>query len=126
MKVAQAANNIDVDVGSPVDVRASQASLNQLDTMTRMHDAELQAYGYRTKATDFTAESGLDTARAAQASAAGGLGVTSSLIGGAASLASRFSWMQGNSSFGNIFGGPDLSGSGFANAGIGTGTGGLY
>jgi hypothetical protein len=45
IKAAQAANGVDVNVGSPVDVRASQAEMGQLDTMTTLRNAQLQAYG---------------------------------------------------------------------------------
>src|SRR5262245_10005795 len=50
IKVAQAASGIDVNAGSAVDVQASQREVNKLDTETVLHNAELQAYGYRAQA----------------------------------------------------------------------------
>lgn len=105
VRAAQAANNIDVNSGSAVDVQAAQRELGRLDELTVAHDADLQAYGYRAQASNFGAEAQLDRARAQQARSAGGLGIASSLIGGAGALANRFSWMQMNDGFGPFGGG---------------------
>ena len=43
-KTAQAANNIDVNTGSAVDVRASEREADVLDTATVLSNAELEAY----------------------------------------------------------------------------------
>lgn len=97
VKASQAASGLDINVGSPVDVRAAQAKFGRLDALTEMNNAQLQAYGYRTQATNYLAQSYLDTAEAKQARAAGPLNFASSLIGGAGTAFNRFSWMQQNS-----------------------------
>ena len=63
----EAANNVDVTSGSAVDVQQTQRELGQLDVETTVNNANLQAYGYRSQATGYTAQSGLETATAANA-----------------------------------------------------------
>lgn len=88
LKVQQAASGIDVNVGTPVDVRAGQAEINQLDAETVLNNAELQAYGYRTQAMNFEAEERAQEAKADAAvpaallKAGGGLLSNASSIGG--------------------------------------------
>jgi hypothetical protein len=117
IKVGQAANNVDINVGSPVAVRASQAQMNQLDTATVMNTAELESYGYRAQGANYLAQSQLDTAEAAQARAAAPIAVSASLIGGAGQVADRYLWMAQNA--GRPGGGGGALGAPF-------GTGGLY
>lgn len=91
IKVAQAASGIDVNTGSASDVQASQAEKNELDTETVMSNAELQAYGYRTQGTGYTAEAGLDTAKGQQALIGGDYAQTGADIGAAGGLLSSIS-----------------------------------
>ena len=86
IRVAQAASGIDPNTGSAVDVQTSQAEKNTLDTETVMSNAELQAYGYRTTGTGYTAEAGLDTTKAGQALVAGDYAETGADIGAAGGL----------------------------------------
>jgi hypothetical protein len=90
IKAAQAANGIDVNSGSAEDVQETQRETNTLNTSTVMQNAALRAYGYRTQATNFGAQSGLDTAESDQASAGGDLSALSSLVGGASSVGFKF------------------------------------
>lgn len=115
LKAMQSVSAGDVNTGTAVNVRASQAEMGRLDTMTTMNTAELEGYGYRVQGQNYGAQAQLDTAQAAQARAAGGIGVATSLIGGAGQLSNRFLWMA---QYGGRGGG----------GGIGDpfGTGGLY
>lgn len=89
----QGANNIDVNTGSAVKVRAGQREASQLDAENVLHKAELTAWGYRNKATDFESkaameESGaeVDDLRARMAEVAGEDAVTGSQLGAAGSF----------------------------------------
>ncbi len=50
IKAAQAANGVDVNTGSAVDVRSSAAELGELNAITVRSNAVKQAYGYQTQA----------------------------------------------------------------------------
>lgn len=95
---AQAANGIDVNSGSAVDVRTGEAQTSRLDTETTAHNALLTAYGYRTQGTSDTAQAGLLDAESRQAKAAGGLGAASSLLSGASSIGFKWAGLQNPSS----------------------------
>lgn len=97
IRAAEAANGVDVNSGSAEDVQETQRETNNLNTSTVMNNAALRAYGYRTQATGFGAQSGLDTAEAGQASTGGDLSALSSLVGGASSVGLKW----GGASAGN-------------------------
>jgi hypothetical protein len=84
---AIASAGVDVNSGSASDVRTTQREVGELDTETVAHNAALQAYGYRTQATNFGAEAELQSAEASQAvpaselTAAGGLASSASSLG---------------------------------------------
>lgn len=82
-KSAQAANNIDVNVGSPVDVRQATANTGEMDALTIRYNARRQAYGYGIDASNYSAQAGMDKFGAAEAGVEGGLSGLSSYIGGA-------------------------------------------
>ncbi len=88
---ALAANNVDVNSGSAADVRIGQRQAGLLDTENVRQDAALRAYGFKTQATNFQAESGLDKFKAANAQTAGTIGGIGSLLGGASSTLEKFS-----------------------------------
>lgn len=94
IKTAQAANNIDVNTGSAVNVRKSNAETSELDTETVLNNAELAAYGYRSQATGFTSQSGLETATAEQAPIGADIGAGGSLLSNASSLGFKWSGTQ--------------------------------
>ena len=93
----QAANNIDVNSGSAVDVQATQRETGMLDVLQTENNAALQNYGYRTQSVGYQSQAALSTAQGQQAipgatfSAAGGLAST------AAALGSKFSNFGGSS-----------------------------
>lgn len=95
IKAAQGASGIDVNTGSAVAVQESQREASKLDTETVLSDAELQAYGYRSRATSFTAQAGLDTAEGAQAVTGAEIGATGSFLSSAASTGFKFGSVPG-------------------------------
>ena len=61
VKTGLAGNNIDVNSGSAAKVIQGTRQIGALDQDTTMGNANLQAYGYRTQAVGYTAQSKLDT-----------------------------------------------------------------
>lgn len=98
IKAAIGANSVDVNSGSAVDVQETQKEINALDTQTVENNALLQAYGYRSQATNFGAESQLQAQEASQAGTAGDLAGAGSLLSGASSVGFKYA---GTASGGN-------------------------
>lgn len=97
----EAANGVDVNSGSAVDVQATNRQTGVTDTETINHNAALQAYGYRTQGSNFGAQAGLDTMQAADATKGGNLAAFGTLAGGASSLGRDWSRMQQVGATGN-------------------------
>jgi hypothetical protein len=91
VKTSQAANGIDVNTGSAVDVQSSEREANELSTENVFHNDVLQAYGYRVQAENFQSESELDTAKAEEAVPASVLSATGGLLSSASSLGGKWS-----------------------------------
>lgn len=70
VKNAQAANGIDVNTGSAVDVQASQKMTDTLDIDRILHEAGLRATGYQTQAVNDEAQAGQDVLQGITGSAA--------------------------------------------------------
>lgn len=83
VKTAIAANGIDINTGSAVDVEESQKLSDQLDVERILHDAGLTAYGYRTDSANFEAQAGQDRLAAIT-------GATSTLLEGASAFPTKF------------------------------------
>lgn len=94
IKARQAASGVDVNTGSNVDVQEGQREAALLDTETVLHNADLQAYGYRSQAKNFEAEAQLDRSGADQAETAGYLKAGGGILGSASSLGFKWSGMQ--------------------------------
>ena len=94
IKGAQAASGIDVNSGSAEDVQVGNRETGQLDSETVLNNSELQAYGYRSQSTGFTAQAGLDTLTAQQAPIGSDIGAGGSLLSNASSLG--FKWSTSN------------------------------
>ena len=94
IKGAQAASGIDVNSGSAEDVQVGNRETGQLDSETVLNNSELQAYGYRSQSTGFTAQAGLDTMTAEQAPIGADIGAGGSLLSNASSLG--FKWSTSN------------------------------
>lgn len=91
IKASQAANGIDVNSGSAVDVQTSAREAEKLDTETVLSNADLQAYGYRAAATGYTAQSQLDRLTAEQAPIGADIGAAGSLLSNASGLGFKWS-----------------------------------
>lgn len=85
IKAAQGANNIDIGSGSAVKVQESQKETGELDTLTAMNNAALQAYGYQSQALSDTAQAGLYSAEATEAPVGAALSATGNLLSNASS-----------------------------------------
>lgn len=90
LKASQAANNVDVNSGSAIDVQQSQREQSQLDTETTENNALLKAYGYRTEATSDTAQAQLDQTEAAEAPIGAAIGATGGLLSSASSIGMKW------------------------------------
>lgn len=90
-KAAQAANGLDVNVGSPVDVRDTTRSLGAMDAAMIHFNAAREAFGYESEASNLDTQSSMYAKAAKGAKSASKLKIASTLIGGASSLASKWS-----------------------------------
>lgn len=86
----QGASGLDVNSGSAVDVRESEASIGSFNEMMIRANAQREGYGHRVEAYNFREEAKLDKMAAANALTAGNISATSSLIGGATSVADKW------------------------------------
>lgn len=88
IKVAQAANNVDVNSGSAKQVQRSQAVMSALSEANIRSNAARQAYGFETQATSDMAQSALYKSQAKQDIAAGftGAGISIAKAGGEAAF----------------------------------------
>jgi len=93
IRAAIGASGVDVNTGSAADVQESQAVQSSLDVETIMHNAQLEAYGYRTQGKSFEAQAILDKAAGDEAKSAGNIAALGTLIGGAGSAAAT--WTKG-------------------------------
>jgi hypothetical protein len=93
IKTALAANNVDIGSKSAVDVVAGQREKGELDAQTALNNAELSAYGYRSQATGFEAQAGLEKQEAEQAPEGADIGAAGGLLQSASSLG--FKWNNG-------------------------------
>jgi len=89
---AQGASGLDVNSGSPLDIRSSSASLGRLDTLTVRHNAELQGQEYDQMAKNQTYQATSLENQGSSAKLAGYVGAAGSLLGTAASVSDK--WMS--------------------------------
>jgi hypothetical protein len=94
VKATQAASGIDVNTGSAINVQASERETNVLNTETVLNNAELQAYGYRARATSEQAQAGLEKEEAEQATVGADIGATGNLLSSASSIGLK--WLLGS------------------------------
>lgn len=100
IKAAQAANGVDVNKGSAVDVRSSAAELGELNAITIRSNAARSAYGYQTQAASDQAQAQLDRQQGKYAKQAGYVKAGTSILGDAAMAggAGNFdSWLNSTS-----------------------------
>lgn len=89
-KATQAASGVDVNSGSPLDVRRSIAEVGELDKETIMFNAANEAYGYKVKAAGFGADADLGKMKADAAITAGDYAVATSLLSGVNSVSDKW------------------------------------
>ena len=88
-KVSQAANNIDVNVGSAQDVRDATQKIGDLDTAMIHYNAARAAYGYGQQASNYRTQAGLDKMATGLNLIGGSAKTYSSYLAGAQALASN-------------------------------------
>lgn len=98
VRAAEAANGVDANSGSNVDVQVSQRAESKLDTDTVMNNALLKSYGYRTQETSFLDQAAADKAEASSAPIMGAIGAVGSFFSNASSIGMKFGGSQGSGS----------------------------
>jgi hypothetical protein len=86
IKGALAANGVDINSGSAVDVQQSAREESKLDTELTAANASAQAYGYRVQQQGFEEQSSLDTAASENAVPGAILGATGGLLSNASAI----------------------------------------
>lgn len=90
----QAASGLDVNMGTPVSVRARSAEVGMMDSLTLLANAQRKAFGYQMDAYNQRNESGLLRMEARNAKKAGNIAASGSLLGGVAGVADKWSRMN--------------------------------
>lgn len=90
-KAAQAANGIDVNTGTAVDVQAGTREAGNLNAETVLNNSELQAYGYRSQAQNFTSQAQLDQLEAGNDVTGGQISAEGDVLSGVGGLLSSAS-----------------------------------
>lgn len=88
---AQAANGVEVNSGSALDVRSSAAELGELNAINIRANAARQAYGYNTEASSDVGQSQLDKSKSQQDSTAGYIKGGSTLLSASANQNNNYS-----------------------------------
>ncbi len=91
-RAAMGADGGALDSGSNLGIQRDTAQSGALQVSQDVYNGQLQAYGLRAQAGNYTAQSQLDTAEAGQAGTAGMIGAGSSILSGASQFASK--WNQ--------------------------------
>lgn len=104
-KADQAANGVDVAVGSAPMVRDSSQAEGDWDALAIRYNAAKQAYGYQVEKTNDLAQADMEKRAAKNAKLKSYIGAASSIIGGAGKLAGNSMAMGGGNQFA-----PDLKG----------------
>lgn len=91
-----AANGVDVNTGSSLDIQTDTAAMGELDALTARSNAEREAQGYLQQGANFGGEAALYDARARNASSSGMWTGATTLLGGAGTVASKWYQVYGN------------------------------
>lgn len=91
---ALAANGLDINTGSPAQVRQGQEQIGQLEGENVKEQELVNVYGYQTQETNYAAQAGLYQLEAQNAAKAAEIAPLGSLFSGAGSLASKWSSWQ--------------------------------
>lgn len=98
IRAGQGASNIDVNRGSGVAVRAGQTEVTQLNESQIRTNAARKAFGYRVEEATDVAQAGMYSSASATARTSSYYEAGASLLGTAASVASK--WSEAAASFG--------------------------
>lgn len=109
-KASFAAHGLDVNSGSPLDVRMSTAELGRLDALTILQEASSKAAGFKAQASNFEAEAGLDLMKSENYKRAGEYEVNASLISGASSFSDKWLGYKQKGVFGGGSSAPNVWG----------------
>lgn len=101
IKANQAAAGVDVNQGSPVDVRSSAAELGELNAITVRSNAARQAYGYQTEAASDLGQAALDKSQASNDKSAGYINAGTTLLGGASKVNDSYNSFIGSKGIGS-------------------------
>ncbi len=100
IRAFQGSSGLDINSGSAVDVRSSQAMLGMQDQLTIRSNAAREAYGYQVGAVSNTAQSELLRKQAAGQGTAGLIGAAGSLLSGASSVGNNYAKFRTSGVFG--------------------------
>ncbi len=101
----QGASGIDVNSGSAVSVRESEAKVGMLNALNIRSEAARKAYGYQTEGVSDTAQSQLDKSQAASAKTGGYLSAAGTVLGGVGNAGLNYGkFMAGGDPTGGITG----------------------
>ena len=98
---AEAANGVDVNSGSNVDVRSSEREVGMENVDATRHKALMQAYGYNVQGLGFESQARLNDAAAANATATLPLTIGSSLLQSASALGTKYTQFNQQGAFGS-------------------------
>lgn len=90
VKANQAASGVDVNRGSAVDVRATEAATGRQEQQNIEANTERKAYGYRRQSQDYQTQANLDEREGYNSALAARSAAGSTVLGAASSLA--FKW----------------------------------
>lgn len=93
VRVAAAANGLDVNTGSPADVAVSQREIGAFDVKNTAYKGALATYGYETQQVSDTAQANIESAEAPFDYAGGILKGAGSIMGGAPEVPALYRWM---------------------------------
>lgn len=89
-RAAVAGSGIDPNSGSSQRIQGDTAAIGALDESVIRNNAARTAYGYQTQGMDFGAQAGLLQSESSSAASAGELSAFGSIVGGAASVSSKW------------------------------------
>lgn len=90
----EAGSGIDVNSGSPVNVRESEAKLGMLNALNVRSQAAQQAYGYQTQAVSDTSQASLNKAQQGYDTQSGYLNAGATILGGLGKAAQYTNWLS--------------------------------
>lgn len=102
----QGASGVDVNTGSSVDVRESEAKLGMLNSLNIRSDAARRAYGFQTEAASDMAQSRLLRSQQSSDKISGYINAASTVLGGAAKASKYSDWLGGGGTTSPLTEGP--------------------